>query len=202
MLLNIHLALPFGIARAPGRCPQDSSSLLEWGSHLHTRIAELGVVLHHCHFFFTFFKKHFWEKNWKKTIFSPFLLLTFSILFKKKGENYFFQIIFPKMFFEKLIFFFKSHFENQRFTLVLTNQQECKLYYMKVAETQFIDQNYSNLKGNTFDLQVKMQTYSVQEQLLVVFEVMGYILVTHSSNKHCLDKICRSLRNMPLKIAT
>ena len=37
-----------------------------------------------------------------------FFTLTFSILFKKKGENIFFSNFFPKMFFEKLNFFFKS----------------------------------------------------------------------------------------------
>ena len=52
---------------------------------LHTRIAELGVVLHHCEFFFFTFFTQFYSR--------------------KKGENIFFSNFFSKMFFEKLNYF-------------------------------------------------------------------------------------------------
>ena len=47
---------------------------------LHTRIAKLGVVLHHCEFFFSIFQKTFLEKK----IVSPFYSLNFFYFISEK----------------------------------------------------------------------------------------------------------------------
>ena len=49
---------------------------------LHTRIAELGVVLHHSKFFFLIFQKTFLEKKIEKKNCSPFLLKLFQFYLK------------------------------------------------------------------------------------------------------------------------
>ena len=71
---------------------------------LHARLREEVVNLRirlseGCPNFFQFFKKNVWKKMLK--ILFPFFTLTFSILFKNKGEH-FFSIFFPKMFFDQL----------------------------------------------------------------------------------------------------